>query len=337
MAITDKQLISELKSGHFAPIYLLTGEDNYTIDVVSNYFEEHIVPEENRDFDQTIVYGRDVDMATVVSLAKRYPMMSERQLVMVKEAQGMETKDDAWNCLIEYLKHPQTNTVLVLCYRHKKIDKRTAAYKAINSAGVVLETAKMYDDKVPFWIAEFVQEHGYTITEKCAVLIAEFIGNDRGKIANELSKVFISLPQGTTINDDVVERNIGISKDYNIFELQNAIGRRDVERCNRIVNHFAANPKENPIQLVLPILYGYFIKVMTYIQLEDKTQAAKALGVNPFFVKDYARAAGNYTLPKLASCIGYLHDADLSSKGLNRAATTTDGEIFKELIFKILH
>lgn len=335
MAITEKQLISDLKEKKFAPVYLLTGEENYYIDMVSDFFEKNIIAEEFRDFDQTIVYGRDVDMHTVVSYAQRYPMMSPVQLVLVKEAQDIAVKE--WDLLAAYLEHPQPTSVLVFCYRHKKLDKRTKAYKAINSKGVVYEKDRLYDNQIPAWIANVVSQRGFSITEKGAVLIAESIGNDLSKIYNELTKVFIMLQPGGVINEDLIERNIGISKDYNVFELQDAIGRRDVVKCNRIVNHFAANPKDNPIQMILPLLYSYFIKVMLYHQLEDKSKAAKVMGINPYFLRGYEVAAQNYKLGKLASCIGYLYDTDLRSKGIRNTGSITDGELLKELVFKIIH
>jgi DNA polymerase-3 subunit delta len=334
MAISEKQLIEDLKAQKYAPVYLLTGEENYYIDLVSDYFENKVIADEFRDFDQTVVYGRETDMKTVVSLAKRYPMMSPVQLVLVKEAQDI-AKD--WELLADYLDHPQPQTLLVFCYRHKKMDKRTKTYKAISSKGVVYEKNKMRDYEVPDWIARIVMQQGYQITQKGAVLIAESLGNDLGKIVNELSKVYISLPKGTVINEDVIETNIGISKDYNVFELQNAIGRRDVAQCTRIVNHLAANPKEYPIQMLLPLLYGFFIKVMLFHQEPDKKKAMAVMNVNPYFLKDYETAARNYTLGKLASCIGYLYDADLRSKGVRNNGTVTDGELLKELVFKITH
>ena len=335
MVVTEKQLTNSLEEGKYVPVYLLTGEENYYIDEISNYFEENIVEESFRDFDQTVLYGRDTDMTTVLSYSKQFPMMSPVKLVLVKEAQDIEKKE--WELLPEYLNHPLDQTLLVFCYRHKKMDKRSAAYKAINSKGYVYERARLYDNQIPDWIGTYVNQHGHTITQKGSVLIAEYIGNDLGRIANELSKVFISLNPGDAINEDIIERNIGISKDYNVFELQNAIGRRDVLQCNRIVNHFAANPKDNPIQMVLPSLYNYFIKIMIYHQLADKSQAASALKVNPYFLRDYATAANNYSLGKLASCIGYLNDADLRCKGIRNANTVTDGELLKELVFKIIH
>lgn len=334
MVQTEKEIVADLKAGKFRPVYLLTGEENYYIDLVSNFFEKNVIADDFRDFDQTVVYGPEVDMPTVIDLAKRYPMMSPVQLVLVKEAQGI-ARD--WELLAKYLENPQPQTVLVFCYRHKKLNKNSKAYKAINSVGVVFEKNKLRDYEVPGWIANVVQKKGYSITQTGAVLIAESLGNDLGKIANELSKVYISMPEGGTINEDVIETNIGISKEYNAFELQNAIGRRDVVQCNKIVNHFAANPKDNPIQLVIASLYGYFIKVMLYHQEPDKNKAASVLKVSPYFLKDYEKAAQNYSLGKLASCIGYLYEADLKSKGVRNNGTISDGEILKELVFKIIH
>lgn len=335
MAVTEKQLIEELKKGVFKPVYLLTGEENYYIDVVSNYFEEEVIDPSLRDFDQTVVYGRDVDMATVVSTVKRYPMMSPVHLVLVKEAQDIDIKQ--WDRLAAYLQQPSDRSVLVLCYRHKKLDKRTAAYKAIDKVGVVYESPRIYDNQVPSWILCEVAAHGYTITDKAAAMMAENIGVDLGKIANELSKLYPLLPQGGAITEQLVEDQIGISKDYNVFELQKAIGRRDPVMCNRIVNHFAANPKKNPIQMMLPLLYGYFLKIMFYHQMENKSDAAKVLGCAPSFVQDYALAARNYPLGKLATCIGYLYETDLRSKGVRNSGNVTDGELLKELIFKVIH
>ena len=335
MAITDKQLIADLSAGKYKPVYLLTGEENYYIDVVSNYFEEEVIDPSLRDFDQTVMYGRDVDMATVVSTVKRYPMMSPVHLVLVKEAQDIDIRQ--WDRLAAYLQQPSDRSVLVLCYRHKKLDKRTAAYKAIDKVGVVYESPRIYDNQVPSWILREVAAHGYTITDKAAAMMAENIGVDLGKIANELSKLYPLLPQGGAITEQLVEDQIGISKDYNVFELQKAIGRRDPVMCNRIINHFAANPKKNPIQMMLPLLYGYFLKIMFYHQLENKSDAAKVLGCAPSFVQDYALAARNYPLGKLATCIGYLYETDLRSKGVRNSGNVTDGELLKELIFKVIH
>lgn len=337
MILTDKQLIDNIKAGNRLPVYLITGEENYYIDIISDYFENQVIDPDFGDFDKSVVYGRDVTMLSVISLAQQFPMMSPIRLVLVKEAQDIDHKE--WDLLLKYLESPQPQTLLVFCYRHKKFDKRSSAYKAIAKAGGICEHAKLYDDKVPDWIGTYVNQHGFSITQRGSMLISECIGNDLGKITNELAKVFISLHEGDTINEDIIERDIGISKEYNVFELQKAIGRRDVVQCNRIANHFAANPKENPIQLILPTLYSYIIKIMIYHQLEDKSLSAvaSALKINSYFIKDYVTAAHNYSLGKLASCIGYINEADLRSKGFRNANTITDGEILKELIFKIIH
>lgn len=335
MAITDKQLIADLQAGIFKPVYLLTGEENYYIDVVSDYFENKVIDESTRDFDQTVVYGRDTTMAAVINDAKRYPMMSPVHLVIVKEAQDIETKQ--WELLATYLQKASEKGVIVFCYRHKKLDKRTAVYKAIDKYGCVYETPKVWENQVPRWIADQVKSNGFSISDKATLMLAEYLGADLGKIANELSKLYPLLPASGAITEQLIEDQIGISKDYNVFELQKAIGRRDPVMCNRIVNYFGANPKKNPIQLVLPILYGYFLKVMFYHQLENKSDAAKVLGCAPSFVQDYAVAASNYKLGKLATCIGYLYDTDLRSKGVRNSGSITDGELLKELIFKVIH
>lgn len=332
---TTEQLLSDLKAQQFLPVYLLTGEENYYIDQASDYLENNIVAEEFRDFDQTVLYGREVHMDQVIGYAKQFPMLSPRKLVLVKEAQDIDSKE--WDLLAAYLEHPLEQTLLVFCFRHKKLDKRTKAYKAIASKGCVMEAAKIYDDRLPEWIAVYVNQHGFSITQKAAMLVAESLGNDLGKVSNELSKVFILIQPGEKIDESTIERHIGISKDYNIFELQSAIGMRDVVKCNRIINHFAANPKANPIQQILPNLYSYFIKIMIYHQLEDKSQAASAMKVNPYYIREYAAASQRYSLGKLASCIGYLNEADLRSKGVHNAGTVTDGELLKELVFKIIH
>ncbi len=338
MALTDKQLIAQLKAGERKPVYLLTGEDNHAIDVVSDYIEENIIDPSLRDFDQTVVYGGDTTMADVLDNAMRFPMMSDVHLVLVKEAQEIDIRQ--WERLAAYLKQPAERTMLVLCYRHKKLDKRTAVYKAISAAGVVLDAAKPYDNKVPSLITEEVRSHGLNITEKAVSMMVGAIGADMGKIANELSKLYPLVPEGGTIDERLVEQQVGISKDYNVFELQNAIGRRDPVMCNRIVNYFAANPKNAALPPMLAALYQYLLKIMIYLQLEDPSDekaAAAVLGCSPFFVKDYALAARNYKLSKLASCIGYLYEADLRSKGVHNTGTITDAEILRELVFKIIH
>lgn len=340
MNLTEKQILDDLKAGKHLPVYLITGEENYFIDVLSDYFENNVVDESFRDFDQVVVYGHDLtNMHQVVSLAKQYPMMSPVRLVLVKEAQALPIKE--WEPLVNYLAEPQPQTILVLCYRlksyDKKFDKRTRVYKAIDKIGGFVDRKRLYDSQLPEWIGSYCHQHGFPITKSASMLIADSVGNELGKITNELGKVFISLQPGDTINEEVLERQIGISKDFNNFELQKAIARKDVVRCNRIINYFAANPKEHPLAVLVTILYTFFIRVMIYHQLTDKSEASNALKVSDSFISDFAVAAANYPLGKLASCIGFLNETDLRSKGVKNAGTVSDGELMKELIFKILH
>ena len=333
MALTYKQLISDLEAGKVAPIYLLTGEEDYYIDFICEYIENNILDESVRDFDQQVVYGKDSTMQAIIDSAKQYPMLAPKRLLLVKEAQNL----DKWEALIPYLENVQDTTILVFCYKQKKFDKRTKVYKAIEKKGVIFERSKLYDNQLPDWIRDFVKERGFDITPKGAMLIAEALGNDLSKIANEFSKLILNM-KTKLITENDIEEHIGISKDYNIFELQKALGKRDVYKVNQIVGYFAANPKDNPIQKNLPQLYSFFVKLFICNQQADKSQGALAsvLGVSPFFVKDYVEACSSYNLSKLADIIGYLKECDLKSKGVHNGSTT-DGELMKELVFKILH
>ena len=339
MAVTEKQILESISARKFAPVYLLTGDEDYYIDLITSYFEEKIISPELRDFNQMVLYGLDTDVQTVVNMAQHFPMMSDVQLIIVKEAQYLSRggREDDWLPLLNYLQSPMASSVLVLCFKHKKFDKRTKVYKAIDKAGVVYEKNKLKDNQVPDWVSGYVSQRGYSITQKGAMLMAEFKGNELEEIVNDLSKIFVNLPVGSVIDENVIEQNVGISKDYNIFELQNAIGRRDAYKCNKIVNYFADNPKDNPMPVVIASLYSYIIKIMIFLQEPDKNLAMKNIGVSPYFMRDYEVAASNYKLGKLASCIGYLHDADLKSKGVNNNNTISDGDLLKELIFKIIH
>ncbi|MDY5969393.1 MAG: DNA polymerase III subunit delta [Bacteroidales bacterium] len=337
MAKTLQQIISDAKAGKLAPVYLFSGEEGYYLDQLSDYFENNIVEEAYRDFDQMVVYGRDTNMLSVIAAAQQMPMMSPRRLVLVKEAQGL--RKDEWETLAHYCERPNPCTTLVFVYRNGCFDKRLKAAKAVEKVGVVFERKKVQEREAAEEVLKWVSEAGFRITEKAAMLLTTYLGTDLAKIANELSKLCILLKPGDTISESTIESNVGISKKYNVYELQNAIGNKDAALCTRIVNHFSANPKDNPLQLVTSVLYNYIVNLMIYLQLEDKSKdaASKALGINPFFVRDFATAAPNYSLGKLASCIGYLYDTDLRSKGIRNSGTITDGELLKELVFKIIH
>jgi DNA polymerase III subunit delta len=328
------QIISDLKNKIYYPVYFLTGEEPYFIDVISDYIEAHVLTETEKEFNQTIVYGLETNVQSIASTSRRYPMMSNYQVVIVKEAQNVDKIEE----LLPYVENPLNSTLLVICYKFRKLDGRTAFAKKVGSKGVLFESKKLYDNKVGDWIENYLKQKGFTITPKATAIMAEFLGNDLSKIANEAGKLLLNIAPGTIISETHIEQNIGISKDFNVFELQNAIGEKNVLKANQIINYYAANPKENPLVKVITILYGFFSKLLIYHQMTDKSrnQAASALGVSPFFMGDYEKAARNYNLPKLKMIIGYLREYDMKSKGFENVSIS-QGELMKELLFKILH
>jgi len=329
-----EQIIGDLKNKIYYPVYFLAGEESYYIDEISDFIEDHVLSDVEKEFNQTVVYGRDTDVYSIISYAKRFPMMSNYQVVIIKEAQYVDKIEE----LLSYIETPLQSTLLVINYKYKKIDKRKSFYKQIAKSGVLFESPKLYDNKVSGWINDYVNKKGYQISPKASVILAEFLGANLSKIVNEVGKLIINIPQGAEINAELIEQNIGISKDYNFFELQNAIGSRDVLKANRIANYFAANPKDNPLIKTITLLFSYFSKLLIYHQLEDKSRnsIASALSVNPFFVKDYQLSARNYSYKKVVQVISLLREYDLKSKGVNNISTS-DGELLKELLFKILH
>jgi DNA polymerase-3 subunit delta len=329
-----EQIIADLNNKIYYPVYFLHGDEPYFIDYICDYIEANVLNEAEREFDQTVLYGRDVSIGTVIDTAKRYPMMSGYQVLIIREAQEINKIED----LQPYVDHPLKSTILVLAYKYQKIDKRKTFAKSLEKNGVLFESARIYDNQVPSWITTQVQGRGYQISPRACALLAEYLGADLGRIMNEVEKLVINLPESGIINEEVIERNIGISKEYNVFELQSALGARDVVKANRIIAYFAANPKQNPAVVVLTVLFSFFVKLMVYQQLEDKSRnnAASVLSVNPFFVRDYAEAAGNYSLRKLRGIIALLRQYDLRVKGVNNASTE-EGELLKELVYKILH
>jgi DNA polymerase-3 subunit delta len=349
------QLMLDLKRKIFKPVYFLSGEEPYYIDLVSDYIEKNALDENDREFNQDVVYGKDVDLPSVLGLAKQFPMMSDYKVVIVKEAQnlkelaktssedeGEKTKSPAsagaLAQLTAYVQNPLKSSILVFCYKYKTIDKRSAAAKALQKNAVFIETKKLYDNQVPEWITNYVKDHKYSIGPKASYLLSEFIGNDLSRITNEIDKLLINIPPGTEITPAHIQDNIGISREYNVFELQDALANRDVLKANRIVNHFAGNEKDNSPIMVLATLYSYFTKVLIYHELPDKSKfsAAQALGVNPYFIEGYGRAASNFNAGKLKQVFGYLKECDLKTKGIDNASVA-GGELLKELVYKILH
>ena len=343
MNIND--LIKDLKNRKFKPVYLLHGEESYYIDQLSDFIEENVLSDAERGFNQTVFYGKDSDPISIINAAKRYPMMSDYQVILVKEAQDLKWGKDedgdkkSVDPLLNYFENPLPSTILVFCYRNGKFDKRKKTYKAIERKGVVFESTSINDSKVSGWIETFVREKGYSIQAQASALMAEYLGNDLSKVAKELEKLMLNVKVGMEINTTDIQNNIGISKEYNVFELQNAITRKDAFKANQIINYFADNPKNNPIQLVMGALNSYFTKILKYHYTPDKSQnsLASALGIPPFFVKDYEQAARNYGKEKVFRVISYLRECDLKTKGVDASANTEHGDLMKELLFKIIH
>ena len=339
--MTAAEILKDIKNRKYKPLYLLHGEEPYFIDLVSNYIEHSLLPEAEKGFNQTVVYGKDTEIMAVLNAAKRYPMMADYQVVLVKEAQDMKWgKDDdkkGMDPLLSYLENPLPSTILVFCYKYGKFDKRKKTYKAIEKNGIVFESAPLYDSKVPAWIEGYISEKGYKISAQASAMLSEYLGNDLSKVANELEKLMLNVSAGQEITLKHIQDNIGISKEYNVFELQTALSKKDAYKVNQIINYFDSNPKANPIVLVLGNLNNYFSKVLAYHYVKDKSQQnlARELGVNPYFVKDYEQAGRSYSYQKTMQIISYLREYDLKSKGVESNAP--HGELMKELMFKILH
>lgn len=329
-----RTIVSDIKKGDIKPIYFLMGEEPYYIDKISDFIEENVLDESEKGFNLQVMYGRDATIEDIVSSAKRYPMMAERQVLIIKEAQDLSRSIEK---LVAYASNPQPTTVLVINYKYKKLDKRKKLHKAIAKTGLVYESKKLYDNKVADWIRRVLSGKKYQIEPKAAQMLVEFLGTDLSKIANELDKLTLILPQETIINDTHIEENIGISKDFNNFELLKAIGDKNVVKANRIINYFVENPKNNPTIMTISLLNNFFTKLLLFHGLQNKSKDAvsKALGVNIYFVEDYFLASRNYLMRKVAQVIAMLRDADVKSKGVG--ANLTQGDILKELIFKILH
>jgi DNA polymerase-3 subunit delta len=330
-----KQLVTDINNGNIKPIYFLMGEEAYYIDKVSDFIEEHVLAEEEKEFNQMVLYGRDVTIDDIVANAKRYPMMAERQVVIVKEAQDLSRTIEK---LTDYATSLQPTTVLVINYKYKKLDKRKALYKAINKVGVVYESKKLYENQVADWIRRVLSGQNYTISPKAAQMLVEFLGTDLSKISNELEKLKIVLPEGSQISPEHIEENIGISKDYNNFELRKAVGERNVLKAHKIVHYFADNPKDNPMVVTVSLLFNFFTQLLHLHGLNDKNprHVASALKVSPYFVNEYITASKNYPMKKVSGVISTLREFDVKSKGVG-ANAIPQGDLLKELLVRIMN
>lgn len=341
--MTAADIIKDLKAKKFRPVYLLHGEEPYYIDQIIHYMEQHILNDMEKGFNQTVLYGKDTDMATILNAAKRYPMMSDYQLIIVREAQDLkwvkETEGSSKSAAFvqQYFENPLPGTILVLGYKYSNFDKRKKIFKAISKNGLVFQSDPVRDYKLAQWIEDLVKEKGARIAPQAAALMAEYLGADLSKISNEVEKLLLNIDKATTIDTDHIQRNIGISKEYNVFELQKALAAKNVLKANQIVNYFSANPKANPMVMVMANLNAYFTRILKFHYLQNKHDAAKELGVNPYFVKDYELAARSYPIGKTFDIISLLRSYDLKSKGLDSTGNISDGELLKELLFKIIH
>jgi len=329
-----RQIVANIRSGTIKPIYFLHGEEVYYIDKIADFISGNVLTEDERGFNQMTLYGKDTSIDDIVSNAKRYPMMAERHVVIVKEAQHLSRTIEQ---LVAYADNPQPSTVLVICYKYKKLDKRKKLYKSILSKGVIFEGKKLYENQVSDWIRKILKGKGYRIEHKAAVLLVEFLGTDLGKIDKELEKLTLVLPKDTEITPMDIEEHIGISKDYNNFELKKAVGERNVVKATKIINYFAQNPKDNPFVLTITLLHSFFAQLLQYHGLNDHSpkSVASALRISPYFVGEYQIAAKNYPMKKVSSVISHLREMDLKGKGVG-AQAASQADLLKELLVKII-
>ena len=327
------KIIQDWQKGTFKPVYWLEGEEEYFINKVVDFAEHKILNESEAGFNLTVFYGKDADWTAVLNACRRYPMFSERQVVLLKEAQQMRDIEK----LEPYIENPLHSTIFVVSYKEKRVDGRTKLAKILKEKGVVLTTKKMYENQVPEWTKDLIEEKGLTITQKALRLVADHIGNDLSRIENEIEKLSVNLGKRKNITEEDIEEYVGVSKDFNVFELQSALASKDIEKAVRIVQYFEANPKSAPIQLILPSLYGFFSKVfMVYgVNSRDEKTVAQALGVNAWFVKDYIKATQVYNYAGVEKILLLLHNYNLKSIGVN-SINTTDGSLLKEMIVKMI-
>jgi len=328
------KIVNDIKSKNYKPIYFLCGEETYYIDRISDLIEKSVLTEDEKSFNQVVLYGRDTTVEEIVSTAKRFPMMSDYQVVIVKEAQNLSKTFDKFE---SYAVNPQLTTILVFAYRDKP-DGRKKIFKTIKDKGVWFESKKLYDNQVPDWIVKVLKGQNYGIEPKAAAMLSEFLGTDLAKINNELEKLKIVFPEGHIFTPKNIEENIGFSKDYNVFELKSALATRNQQKAYTIIHHFAANPKDNPIVVISGQMFAFFSQLLQYHGLKDKSKfnAAKALGVNPFFMDEYATASKNYPMRKVSQIIEVIRDMDVKSKGVG-SGSMKEADMLKELVFKIFN
>lgn len=328
-----EKIINEWKGKSFKPVYWLEGEEEFFIDKAIDFAEHHILNESEASFNLTVFYGKDTNWPDVINACRRYPMFAERQVVLLKEAQQMRDIEK----LESYIENPLISTVFVVSYKDKKLDARKKFAKLIKEKGVLLTTKKIYDSQLPDWTSQMLKSKGLTITPKGLALLIEHVGNDLTRIENEMDKIIVNLGKRTGITEDDIENYIGVSKEFNVFELQSAIAAKDLARSICIIQYFEANPKAGPIQMILPSLYSFFSKVFMIFGAgtNDEKTIATTIGVNPFFIKEYMQAARLYSYPEVEKALLLLHQYNLRSVGVNDSGTD-DASLLKELVVKIV-
>ena len=339
MTSTYYQLVKDFQNKSFVNIYLFYGEEPYYIDELSDYLTDHVLTNEEKEFNQTVLYGRDSTAATVINCSKQFPMVGERQLVVLREAQDMDIKkEENMNLLLSYVNRPLQSTILVICHKYKAPPAKLLKVLSASDKAIILESKRKYDNEMPAWITTQVKSSGYSISDKAALMLVEYLGTNLEKINNELGKLYINHSKEKVITEDVIELYIGISKDYNIFEFQKALAKKDILKVNQIAHHFALNPNENSIFKTIPMLFSFFSKVLLMHSLPDKSESSvmSKAKLTPYNKSDFFDAYRNYNAKKVQDIIGWLRECNIRALGIDNYSTD-QGELLRELVFKILH
>ena len=330
-----KKILVDIKKGLIAPIYFLMGEEPYFIDTVSEYLDKHVLEEDQKGFDQLVLYGQDVTVPAIIDYARRFPMMAERQVIIIKEAQNLKSTIDL---LVPYVENPTPTTTLVFCYKYESLDKRKKLVKALekNKSCVVLESNKLYENQIATWLPDVLKKKHLSIQPKATQMLVDFLGTDLSRIQNEVNKLALIVPENTEVTPDIIEKNIGISKEFNNYELKSALAVKDTYKATRILKHFADNPKDNPLVVTLSVLYGFFQQLLSFHGLTDQSDRSvmATVKVPIFAIKDLRSAAQHYPMKKVSSIIAALRSIDVKSKGVG-AASITEADLRKELIIML--
>ena len=331
-------IFKNIKNKEFLPIYFFHGEEAYYIDIAVKALENDVLTEDEKAFNQTVVYGKDTNYNEILSLAKQYPMMGDKQLIIVKEAQDLKLNDEENKILEKYVENPVESTILVFAHKHKKVDSRKKVFKTLDKAKMLFHSEPVKDYNLAKWIDDEARNLQIKLAPGISQLLADYLGNDLSRIANELNKMKLVLKDGEVLDGKLVETHIGISKEFNVFELQKALGKKDANTAFKIAYYMGKNPKTNPIVMTIGNLYNFFSNVVLYhtVSHQSPPTIASELGINPYFVKDYAEAARLYPLKFATRIISVLREIDLKSKGLG-AVNMDEGELLKEMVYKIIN